>query len=68
MKCPMCEYIMSQNLVCPKCKREWVRTGDEEAPLMSKPRMVRMISPIREGARLDDCIVPVAATKDKMEE
>ena len=57
-KCPMCNCNLSDVLACPECKREWVLTGDREAPLTSKPRRVRLVKQIREGEKLDDCIKP----------
>lgn len=41
---------------CATCGREWYYVADGMA---SKPRKVKLVAPIVEGARIDDCLKPV---------
>jgi hypothetical protein len=60
--CPVCtSTALDDQMRCPNCRREWeereiVSTG--ERYIASKPRRVRIVAPLAEGARLDDCIKP----------
>jgi hypothetical protein len=62
LTCPMCPYTpLDANGRCPDCWREWeereVITG--ERYMASKPRRVKIVAPLIEGAKIDDCIKPV---------
>lgn len=58
MQCPMHPHpqpclVEGQ---CPVCGREWeMKNGN----MMSKPRRVRIVAPLVEGAKIDDCLKEV---------
>ena len=59
-RCPMDNAELDTDMRCPTCGREWYWLGEgDERCLVSKPRRVRIVAPIIEGARLDDCIKPI---------
>ena len=60
-KCPMDNTELDTAMKCGTCGREWYwhEIGGERC-LMSRKRRVQLVAPIVEGARLDDCIKPVA--------
>jgi hypothetical protein len=59
----MCPHApLDENGRCPDCWREWeqreiVSTG--ERYMASKPRRMKIVAPLVEGAKLDDCIKPI---------
>lgn len=55
IECPMCKGIILQQRVCNQCFREWYYMGGD---LFSKKRRIKIIAPLVEGARIDDCIKP----------
>jgi uncharacterized protein with PIN domain len=67
--CPMCQTKLipiSEKMApgmfeaCGGCGREWYWLGEN---LASKPRKVKIVAPLIEGAKLDDCIKPIEARK-----
>ena len=59
-KCPMDDTKLDAKMICATCGREWYWSdiGGEKC-LTSKKRQVKIMAPLVEGARLDDCIKPV---------
>ncbi len=55
IECPMCKGTSLQDMTCGNCEREWYYIGED---LASKKRRVKIIAPLLEGAKLDDCIKP----------
>lgn len=55
IECPMCKGIILQEMTCNQCQRQWYYIGEY---LASKKRQVKIVAPLVEGARLDDCIKP----------
>lgn len=59
MLCPMCGTTaapLTTKMICLACQREWYYIGEN---LASRPRAVRIVSPIVAGAKIDDCIKPL---------
>ena len=56
IECPMCKGIILQEMACSQCEREWYYIGEF---LASKSRRVKIIAPLVEGAKLDNCIKPI---------
>lgn len=61
VKCPVCDYplVKDDDNRCLVCKRQWVETGNAEAPLISKRRKVRLVKRPQKGDRLDDVVKPL---------
>lgn len=72
--CPMCGVDLtvsgeSTDMHCDKCGRDWyyIDTGEGERMLASRQRKMRLVKPITEGAKLDDCLVPEMTALEKKE-
>jgi len=60
LMCPMCPFTpLDADGRCPDCWREWEeRESAGERYMASKRRRVRIVAPLAQGARIDDCIKP----------
>lgn len=60
--CPICRIdtkkLDNGDFECPGCGRHWYRTGNEEAPLASRPRKVRLTKAPEKGDHINDVIKP----------
>lgn len=73
-KCPMCSKDLmvsgeTTDMHCDGCGRDWyyIDAGSGERYLASRRRKVDVVKPITEGDKLDDCIKPVATSKEMRE-